>query len=385
MIISLWLAVGVQAQSQFEQSLEKAQAGNAKAQFNVGSAYRYGKGVEKNDEQAVYWFRLSAAQNDPSGECALASCYYKGEGVMQSYEAAFALYHKAAEQGHKYAQYNIALCYLYGRGVEMNRNAARRWLTASAKVGFEKSKIALEKHFPIRVEETETGLLLVVNEAVYPLIKVEGGSFMMGATEEQGNQTYQSEKPVHEVSLSDYYIGQFELTQEIWSGLKDFNPSTNKGARLPVENVSWNECYDFIHMLNQQTGYTFSLPTEAQWEFAARGGNKSEHFRFAGSNEPDSVAWFSTRTGTHEVGLKQANELGLYDMSGNVSEWCFDNFANYTNESLSNPAGPSVGAYRVTRGGSVSHPAKGCRVSYRSNSYSPSNRNHTLGFRLVVK
>ncbi|MBQ7951520.1 MAG: SUMF1/EgtB/PvdO family nonheme iron enzyme [Alistipes sp.] len=185
------------------------------------------------------------------------------------------------------------------------------------------------------------------------MVFVKGGTFTMGATSEQGADAYDDEKPAHSVTLSDFYIGKYEVTQAQWRAVMGSNPSSFKGDNLPVENVSWNDIQKFIQKLNTQTGKEFRLPTEAEWEYAARGGSKSRGYKYSGSNNIGDVAWYSGNSGskTHPVGQKQPNELGIYDMSGNVWEWCSDWYGSYSSSSQTNPKGPNSGDYRVLRGG----------------------------------
>ena len=154
----------------------------------------------------------------------------------------------------------------------------------------------------------------------------------MSGTSEQGSEAESDEKPTHNVTLSSYYICKYEVTQALWRAVMGSNPSYFKGDNLPVESVSWNDCQTFINRLNSYTGRNFRLPTEAEWEFAARGGNYSRHYKYSGSNYIGDVAWYGDNSGnrTHPVGTKQANELGLYDMSGNVWEWCSDWYGSYS-------------------------------------------------------
>ncbi|MBP9994642.1 MAG: SUMF1/EgtB/PvdO family nonheme iron enzyme, partial [bacterium] len=214
-----------------------------------------------------------------------------------------------------------------------------------------------------------------VNGVSFEMVAVEGGTFTMG-----------EDKDAHEVTLSDYCIGKFEVTQELWEAVMGSNPSYFKGNKLPVEQVSWDDCQTFIRKLNSLTGANFRLPTEAEWEYAARGGSRSRGYKYSGSNSIGEVAWYTSTTndsGTKPVGTKSPNELGIYDMSGNVWEWCLDWYDSYGSGSQTNPHGPSSGSNRVYRGGSWYSSAQYCRVSNR-NSNAPDFRSRSLGFRLVV-
>lgn len=223
-----------------------------------------------------------------------------------------------------------------------------------------------------------------VNGVSFKMIYVAGGSFMMGATQEQTNYE-NNETPVHQVTLSDYYIAETEVTQELWCAVMGSNPSRfTRSSRNPVETVSWHDCQSFIQRLNQLTGLRFRLPTEAEWEYAARGGNKSKGYKYSGSNRIDDVAWYDGNSGgvTHEVAKCYPNELGLYDMSGNVWEWCSDWYGSYSSVAQVDPSGAGTGSYRVNRGGGWNYYAQYCRVSYRPGN-TPDNRNAYLGLRLV--
>ncbi len=236
-----------------------------------------------------------------------------------------------------------------------------------------------------------------VNGVSFNMVKVDGGSFMMGATPEQGDDVDDNEKPAHNVTLDEYMIGQTEVTQELWKAVMGENPSNFKGnLQRPVEQVSWHDCQEFIRKLNSLTGQHFRLPTEAEWEYAARGGNKSQWYKYSGSNNLGNVAWYYENAGygvgendpnygTHPVSTKSPNELGIYDMSGNVWEWCQDLYDEnyYARSPQNNPTGPSSRSDRVYRGGSWYYDARYCRVAYR-NWINPDFRNHYLGFRLVL-
>lgn len=225
----------------------------------------------------------------------------------------------------------------------------------------------------------------ILQELADHMVYVQGGTFTMGATDEQGSDADIDEKPAHSVTLSSYYIGKTEVTQELWEAVMGSNPSEFKGNRKPVEQVSWNDCQTFISMLNALTGKNYRLPTEAEWEFAARGGIKSKGYKYSGSNTLDDVAWCEDNSGetTHEVGTKSPNELGLYDMSGNVWEWCNDWYGNYISSPSNNPTGPGSGTYRVNRGGSWYLIAGCCRSSNR-NLNTPDFRYIHLGLRLCL-
>ena len=221
------------------------------------------------------------------------------------------------------------------------------------------------------------------------MMPVEGGTFMMGGTGEQVDPN--DDETPHLVTLSDYYIEISEMPQVIWEAVMGSNPSEHVGVVYPVENVSWNDCQTFISKLNlmladQLNGMKFRLPTEAEWEFAARGGNKSMHYQYSGGNDIDKIAWNKDNSddNTHAIMNKTSNELGLYDMSGNVWEWCQDWYDSnyYSNSPTVNPQGPSSSYWRVFRGGSWNN-AENCRTARRE-FYTPQSARNHIGFRLVL-
>ena len=224
-----------------------------------------------------------------------------------------------------------------------------------------------------------------LNKLIHNMVYVSGGTFIMGATSEQGSEAYDDEKPKHSVTLSSFYLCKYEVTQALWRVVMGENPSNFKGNNLPVEMVSWDNCQTFISRLNNLTGKKFRLPSEAEWEYAARGGNRSRSYKYSGSNGLSDVAWYIDNSGskTHPVGSKSPNELGLYDMSGNVSEWCSDWKGTYSSSSQTNPTGPFSGEYHVNRGGSWRGGVGLCRSSCRY-SNSPDDRNGSLGLRLAL-
>lgn len=228
-------------------------------------------------------------------------------------------------------------------------------------------------------------ITITVGRVSFDMIKVEAGSFIMGCTSEQGGDCYSDEQPYHRVTITqDYYIGKFEVTQELYEAVMGTNPSNWKAFDRPVENVSWNDAQEFCAELSRMTGRRFSLPTEAEWEYAARGGKKSSGAKYSGSSSVANVAWYDGNSGsqTHRVGQLRANELGIYDMSGNVWEWCYDWYGDYSSSSQTDPMGPSSGSSRVLRGGGWNDSAGNCRVSNRCNG-SPAYRNTYIGFRVV--
>jgi formylglycine-generating enzyme required for sulfatase activity len=215
------------------------------------------------------------------------------------------------------------------------------------------------------------------------MVMVEGGTFTMGCTNGQSD-CGKDEKPTHRVTVSSFQMGKYEVTQAQWRAVMGKNPSSFSSCdNCPVENVSWNDAQDFIRKLNEKTGKNYRLPTEAEWEYAARGGNKSKGYKYAGSNDLGTVASYTgnSRNRTHPVGQKQANELGIHDLSGNVWEWCEDWYGEYSSSAQTNPKGASNGSFRVLRGGSWYDNARYCRVSFRN--YGGSVGRRDSGFRLV--
>lgn len=239
-------------------------------------------------------------------------------------------------------------------------------------------------------------LIITANGITFKMIKVEAGTFMMGATSEQQSPN-SDEKPVHEVTISkDYYIGETEVTQALWSAVMGYKPTSSGsqwnnqeglGDYYPAYNISWNDVQNFIERLNLLTGMEFRIPTEAEWEYAARGGNRSSGYQYSGDNTIDNVAWYQDNAGNmvHPVGTKTANELGLYDMSGNVWEWCQDWYSQtyYSSSPHTDPTGPSSGSYRVRRGGGWNSEPKYRRLASRHGDV-PSTIINDLGVRLAL-
>ena len=244
----------------------------------------------------------------------------------------------------------------------------------------------LSGSWPVEPEPGPVITLYTVNGVTFNMVEVEGGTYMMGATPEQGDEVWDREKPVHEVTLSGFNIGQTEVTQELWQAVMGANPSDHTGdLQRPVDQVSWVDCIAFISNLNQLTGKSFRLPTEAEWEYAARGGSKSKGYRYAGGNDMDVVSWYidNSDNTTHPVATKAPNELGLYDMTGNVWEWCNDWYHRYTADAQVDPMGQATGTNRVLRGGCWNGDANYNRISFRDN-FTPTGSNSSGGLRLVL-
>jgi formylglycine-generating enzyme required for sulfatase activity len=249
------------------------------------------------------------------------------------------------------------------------------------------------------------------NATLPEMVAVQGGTFTMGCTAEQGTDCYSDESPAHQVTLNTYKISKYEITNAQYAQMLNARGNQTEGGtewieitssycrisqngstftadagyeNHPVVEVSWYGAKAYADWLSSQTGQAYALPTEAQWEFAARGGNASQGYKYAGSNTIDNVAWYTTNSGstTHAVGTKAPNELGLYDMSGNVWEWCNDWYGTYINAPLNNPSGPATGSHRVLRGGSWLSSAVSCRVAFRADD-TPAYRLNNWGFRLV--
>lgn len=246
---------------------------------------------------------------------------------------------------------------------------------------------------------------VTVGDVTFSMVFVEGGTFTMGGTLEQ-SFPLDNEKPLHEVKLSDYYIGETEVTQELWNAVTGTPLSHFTGdSLLPVEDVTWDECMAFVQLLQQKTALKFCLPTEAQWEFAARGGKASRGWQYAGSDDIDEVAWYGaslrptdktfpdtialaaymdpSRAHTYPVAQKLPNELGIYDMSGNVAEWTADYYAPYTERRQKNPKGPAYGTERVFRGGCWYFGPWASRVAQRQGAPQRAHFSN-LGFRLAL-
>ena len=312
---------------------------------------------------------------------------------QQRLDVAFA--ELAAIQGNLSVNYKPfgADVYIDGKKVGQSPRVINGILVGSHKVEIKKDGYGTDSK-TVNILEGQTATLagvLTTNIITIPvkdgisidMVRVEAGTFTMGATAEMKDRD-DSEKPTHQVTLTnDYYIGKYEVTQALWQAVMGNNPSCYKGDNLPVESVSWDDCQEFISKLNRITGKTFRLPTEAEWEYAARGGKKSRGYRYSGSNNYSDVAWYYDNSGKrpHAVGTKQPNELGIYDMTGNVCEWCQDRYGKYSSSSQTNPTGATSGSDRVNRGCSYIHTAG--PLCFRVND-TPGGRYANLGLRLAL-
>lgn len=243
----------------------------------------------------------------------------------------------------------------------------------------------VEQKEPPAMPETMT---LKVGDVDFTVSRVDPGTFTIGPVAGDKEVT-DEERPAHKVELTEvFYIGQTEVTQALYKEVMGTNPSNFKGeGTLPVEQVSYKDAMAFCAKLSEKTGRTFTLPTEAQWEYAARGGQNApaEPTIYSGSNNVVEVAWCEKNSGekTHPVASKAPNALGVYDMTGNVWEWCLDWYDKYSSTDATNPNGPGSGKSRVLRGGSWRGDTKNCRVSYRF-TYPPEHTRFNLGFRVVM-
>ena len=237
--------------------------------------------------------------------------------------------------------------------------------------------------------QSKEDIILEIGNAAIALVYVEGGTFKMGG------ERFDREEPIHEVRVPSFYMAKYLVTQKLFHTVMQENPSSRKGEKRPVERVSWNKAKEFIDTLNKQTAIqatkgTFCLPTEAEWEYAARGGIYNRGYTYCGSDDLKQVAWYAANSGneTKPVGLLLPNQLGLYDMSGNVYEWCEDDWhKDYNSKDRPDDGSawldtPNRGAYRVLRGGGCFFSPVHCRPAYRR-SNSPDFRNGNIGFRLV--
>ena len=340
----------------------------------------------KKEDEAVRLWRKVAESGSKEAQLNLGICYHQGVGVGQDASLAAKYYDAAAAQGGVVAAYNRSVLLLHDLHDCEAWKRLLDYLQADQSLANGFGKELLSRLLAVNASPQ----LKISKKGVLPddFVLVEGGTFQMDNA--------------HSITLSAYYIGKYPVTQKLWFDVMGNNPSHFKGDDLPVEEVSWFDCISFCNALSRRDGWEecyriegqsvtlllgkqgYRLPTEAEWEFAARGGRKSKGFEYAGSNSPGEIAWYEDNSGkkTHPVGYKHPNELGLFDMSGNVWEWCWDWRDDYPSSPQTNPLGPASGASRVFRGGSWVNSASDCRVANRCSS-TPTNSYYSLGFRLV--
>ena len=334
---------------------------------------------ESSDKRAV-------AQQDKDRYVELMSSADKLSKDEARLSEAMALYYSASVYETQYA--GTRFSGLFNLNALASSVRVQTRMDSIAKVRQQETEERLHRELAVEQKKRETSYnngILRVKGIEYPMVYISGGSFLMGS--EEPTTDAEDERPIHHVTLSGYFIGKYEVTQDLWEAVMKSNPSRFKGSRKPVENVIWDDCQEFIRKLNSLTGQNFRLPTEAQWEFAARGGISSKGYKYSGSNYIDSVGWYSGNGGrkTHEVGMKSPNELGIYDMSGNVEEWCGDWYSSYESFAQTNPIGSFSGKYRVYRGGSwESYFERDCCVTSRG-ANNPNNRLNRIGLRLCLQ
>lgn len=377
---------------------------------------------ERIDELAIRWIRKAAVQGHADAQFYLGKCYENGECVNKDFAEAMKWYRKAAENGHDVAktkisiddilqkskdgnaeaQYELGNCYFNGNDVKKDISQALKWYQKAAEQGHPQAKDIWEQY------KEKYKIIDLSDDISLIMVKVEAGSFEMGVTAEE-EEPLDSELGDHVIDLNDwlpqdsrtaedivphlalvnydFYIGQTEVTQGEWMAVMHNNPSSPKQDDCPVSFVSWDDAMEFCDKLNKSGkapyGWKFTLPTETQWEYAARGGKYSKGYIYCGSNSADEVSWYFKNYGgkIHSVGQKKANELGLYDMGGNVEEWCLD---KYENDNRPVFVQQETGPFRVVRGGCVnSSYGSGCSPASRNRWYSTA-RNYNLGFRLAL-
>ena len=405
-----WYYLGVRVNKDDAEAVrwyrKAAEQGSIFAQHKLGDMYSEGRGVDKDDVEAVRWYRKAAEKGWRWAQDELGRMYSEGRGVGKDDVEAVRWYRKAAEQGNAEAQCRLGFCYERGAGVVQDDAEAVKWFRKAAEKGDAAAQDELKRY-----SEREVVLVRDQTEAAkegnkagevqtmdlgggvkLDLVWCSPGSFTMGSPEDE--KGLNEDETQHRVTLTKgFWMGRTPVTQAQYQKLTGKAPSYFKGDDLPVEKVSWDDAVAFCVELTRREravgqlphGYVYRLPTEAEWEYAAKGGSKSKGFTYSGGNDLDSVGWHRGNSGrkTHPVAQKTPNELDLCDMSGNVWEWCQDWHATYPASNESDPKGASSGSFRVYRGGSWNLDASFCRSSCRNRSW-PSFANYGLGFRVVL-
>ena len=338
--------------------------------------------------QDRYGSYSSGSQTNPTGSNSGSIRVYRGGSRHAFASCCCSSYRVGVTPGSRLSDLGLRLVLSEDDQTDKETDAITNSSTMSqtsyqAELKRQQSELKRQQDEKYRNELNASQQTFTVNGVSFKMIRVDGGTFTMGATPEQGSDAERYEKPAHSVTLSSYYIGETEVTQALWKAVMGSNPSYFKGDDRPVEEVSWDDCQKFLRKLSQLTGKRFRLPTEAEWEYAARGGSKSRGGKYSGSNTLDNVAWYCDNSGTHPVKGKSPNELGLYDMSGNVGELCQDWYGSYSSGPQTNPIGANSGFRRVSRGGSWGAGARYCRSSCRDGCW-PDSRFNYLGLRLVL-
>ena len=426
---------------------EAANEGLAISQYCLGYCYYYGRGVQENKEEALKWFSKAAKQSLDKWEIQTYRWNVLNNSSIQDYLLSEKHYKEAVSLSKgtkKEPSLNVACLFIGVLQEESDKNPdnppppggdipSLSQKDKKDSLSSEKNKkdptqssnddepyncdttfinvppppppAKKQKPLPpckyITIIGDQVTVLDSCPELVPPvssfdtqdmisinMVLVPAGTFQMGCTEGQGTNCVSNERPAHQVTLDTFYISQTEVTQALWEKVMGINPSAFKqGGNYPVEKISWNDCQDFVLKLNALTGLKFALPTEAQWEYAARGGMTGDvvDYMYAGSNEVDEVACYKDGSEhyTMPVGSKTPNNLNLFDMSGNVMEWCSDKMGNYTQQPQINPTGVLDGSNNVLRGGCWNMPAQNCRVTFRYGS-NPMYKVNTFGLRLVL-
>lgn len=273
----------------------------------------------------------------------------------------------ALNNGKGYRSFTVFLCIFFSSLVELSHSQTKNGKVHSSASDIK--KYALAARSVLNLDSL--------------MVLVEGGTFEMGLPDTSTVEGASDRQPRHRVTVGSFYISKYEVTQALWIAVMDSNPSLHIMCYgCPVDNISWNDAQLFISKLNTMTKSHYRLPTEAEWEYAAEGGNKSQDYIYSGSNNINKVGWYYTLTGTHQIGLKLPNELGLYDMTGNISEWCYDWFGKYTANEQTNPVGPATGTLRVLRGGNWLVRDEGCTNTSRG-ALPPSFHDKSTGLRLI--
>lgn len=345
--------------------------------YLLGKIYKEGVHVPKNEGLSMKFFNEGANADDAECLFAIGNIAYE----QKEYDKSFIKYKQALSVpnywNNSISDIYIALsrAYRFGHGVKQNTDSATYYWDKAKKLSNDRTTqveiLTLDENYKAQIIKPD-------------MIFVRGGNFTMGATQEQKPAAYKEEYPSRKLFVSDFYIGKYEVTQEEWLKIMGYNPSENKGVNLPVDNVSWIEVHEFINRLNKITGEEYYLPTETEWEYAARGGVNHSNYRYIGGDNLDEIAWYSGNSNdtSHPVGSKKPNSLGIYDMAGNIWEWCEDWENGYGIADSSDSF--NCDNIKVRRGGSYSYFEWGCRAAFRGSANKGYKFKNT-GFRLCKR